>query len=376
MWQEGGKRAMKLSMKMMCIGLVALAMLGIGGIALAEGTQAAPGGALLRGRVATKSANGFTLGTGRGDVTVSVGANTRYRVPGKSQPSLDDILVGDQVLVRVQRNAPGSPAATAVVVLPPVPVGGLRGQVTAVQDATISLQVGGQVKAVLTNEKTSFHVPEKEGAKLADIRVGDRVFAIVLRQPGGTLLARQVTVLPADSRGPLSLRGRVIEVGASTLTVHVGENQVTIEVTEQTKVRVPGKPQAALSDVRMGDWVFVVGRPTGLSRIEARAIVVLPAVPVERFAVRGEVISVEGTTLSVRDARHEHTIRTDSQTQFRIGGVENPSIEDVNVGDRVAILGKPAEGGAILARRVVVGRAQQPALAEPDQLGWPESSEL
>jgi len=363
---------MRLGMRVVCIGLVALALLGVGGIALAQGTQEPAGGTFLRGRVESKSANGFPLDTTRGGVSVSVDENTHYRIPAVRQPSLHDILVGDQVLVRVRRNAPGSLSAAAVIVLPPVPVGGLKGRVTAVQGATISLEVGGEVKAVLTNERTSFYIPEKESATLADIRAGDHVFAIVLRQPGGALLARQVTVLPADSRGPLSLRGRVIEVGTSTLTVHVGEDQVTIEVTQKTRVRVPGKPQAALSDVCLGDWVFVVGRPTGVHKIEARAIAVLPAVPVERFAVRGEVISVEGTTFSVRDAGYVHTVLTDSQTRFRIGGVENPSIEDVRVGDRVAILGKPAEGGAILAR-VVVARGQQSALAEPDQEGWQES---
>ena len=373
---EGEKEAMKSSTKVLCIGLVVLVLLGAGGIALAEGTPPAKVGTLLRGRVAGRSADGFTLGTRRGDVTISVSADTRYRVPGISHASLDDIEVGDQVLVRVRKDAAGSLSAAAVVVLPPVPIGGLKGQVTAVQGTTISLQVGSEVKIVLTDEKTRYHVPGKESATLADVRVGDTALVSAPREPGGALLARRVVVLPEDARGLSTLRGRVTELDGSELRLQAGENRVAIAVSAKTRIRVPGVRRATLTHIRVGDWLLVVGKPTGPSRLEAQAIAVLPPVSIERFAVRGEVMSVEGTTLTVQEARHLHTVRTDSLTRFRIAGVENPSINDVHAGDRVAAVGMPGDGGAMSARRVIVRRAEASTASQAGQDSPPELHQM
>ncbi len=355
---------MRLKSKWLGIGLVALLLLSVTGAAMAQEPAQPPSGPAVRGRIEAKSQSGFTLSTKRGELAVSVDAGTRYRMPGVEQPTLADLQVGDTVLVLGRRNEAGEFLARWVALLPPVPVGALKGEITAIEGQTLTVATGAGEKALLTDENTQFRVPDVEQPTLADIHVGDRVFVLVEAQEGGTLLARRVAVLPEDSRGPVSLRGRVIEVAESSLKVQARQGEVTVVATEATHIRVPGVENPTLADIRVGDTVLVVGRPTGLCQVEARAIGALPPVSAHKFAIPGEVLSIEGTTLTVQDPRDTHTIFTDEQTRFRVPGVEDASIADVEVGDHILAIGQPAEDNALLARWIIVRRPQQQPGAE------------
>ncbi len=358
---------MRLSLRLLLIGLGSLLLLSIAGVALAEESPQPPRGAVLQGRVQAKSAESFTLRTRRGEVTVSVDGDTRYHIPGVQRPTLADIQVGDVVLVFGRRNEVGTLLARKVAVRPPVPVGGLRGEVKAITGQTITLTTFNGEKALLTDEHTKFDVPNVEHPKLADVHVGDRIFAVAKVQPGGTLLAKQVTVLPEGARGPLSFRGRVASIAEASLKVRVRDDEVTVTITATTRIHVLGVENPTLSSIRTGDWVLVVGRPAGLSRVEARAIAVLPAIPAGRFTVRGVVKNIQGTTLSVEDDKTAHTVLTDNRTRFRVPDVEETTIADIHLGDHIVAIGKPAEGVTILARWIGVQRAPQAQPSQPLQ---------
>jgi hypothetical protein len=71
---------------------------------------------------------------------------------------------------------------------------------------------------------------------------------------------------------------------------------------------------------------------------------------VRRHTARGEVTAIKGTTLTVETRRGDRTILTDEHTRFHIPGVENPSLEDIEVGDRIIALGRRNEAGDFVAR--------------------------
>jgi hypothetical protein len=356
---------MKVGSKLLCMGLVALLVLSVTGVATAQEEAHPPRWPVLHGRIEGKSRSGFTLSTRHGEARVSVDADTRYRVPGVEQATLANLQAGDTVLVLGRGNGAGGFLARWVAVLPPVPISAIKGEVAAIEGQALTLTNRAGDRVLLTDENTQFRVPDVEEPTLADVQVGDRVFAVVEAGEGGTLLARMVSVLPEDAPGPIHLRGRVTGVARSSLRVKVRRDEVTVTVTETTQIRVPGAENPTLADVRVGDWVLVIGRPAGLCRVEARAVGVLPPVPAHRYAIPGEVIGIEGTTLTVQDPKDTHTVLTDDQTRFRVPGVEEPTIADIEVGDDVLAIGRPAEDNALLARLIFVRRPPQPGEGEP-----------
>lgn len=347
---------MKLRRKLSFVALAAVLVLSVPGLVLAQNPAQGPKGPVLWGRIQAKSSGGFTLGTPSGEITVSVDAGTRYRVPGVEQPTLANLHIGDSVLVLGRRNEVGAFVARVVAVLPPVPIRSLKGEVTEIQGQTLTVAVPGGQKVLTTDERTVYHVPDVEEPTLVDIQVGSRVFALVDASDAEAWLAKLVAVIPQDARGPVSLRGRVTDVAETALRVRMRENVVTVAITDSTRIRVPGVENPTIADIRIGDWVLVVGHPTGLCRIQARAVGVLPPVSAHRFVVRGEVLTVAASTLTVQDPNDTHTIRTDDKTRFRVPDVEEPTILDIQVGDHIVAVGTPEDDGALLARLILVRR--------------------
>ena len=60
----------------------------------------------------------------------------------------------------------------------------------------------------------------------------------------------------------------------------------------------------------------------------------------DRGSIRGTVMDINGHTLTVRTPRGEVHVVTNNDTVFRIPGVEDPSIDDIAVGDFVVVLGR------------------------------------
>jgi hypothetical protein len=148
--------------------------------------------------------------------------------------------------------------------------------------------------------------------------------------------------------------------------VRVRENEVTVVITETTQIRVPGVEDPTVADIRVGDWVLVIGRPRGLCRLEAKVVGVLPPVPAHRFVIPGEVTGISGMTLTVRDPKDAHVIVTDDKTQFRVPGMEEPTIDDIKLGDHILAIGRPDEDGALLARLIMVRRPPEGDTGEPE----------
>jgi len=345
---------MKKGTKWLFLSLAALLLLSLPATALAQETVDRPKWPLVRGRVEAVLDAGFVLSMPHREVTVSVDSETVYRMPGVEQPGLGALQVGDAVLSLGRRDGEGGFLARIVAVLPPMPFGTVKGEVTAIEGQSLTLTTAAGNKVLHVGERTQFRVPGVEAPTLSDVDEGDRIFAIVQGQEDGSLLANMVAVIPDGALGPIGFRGRVVKVNVDALGVAVRDDEVSVEIADTTKIRVPGRQNASLADIRVGDWVLVVARLKGLCRTEATAVAVIPSVPAHRYVIPGEVVGVDGGTLTVLDPNDQHLVLTDEQTRVRIGGVEDATVADIEVGDQVLALGRPAENHSLLARLILV----------------------
>lgn len=356
---------MSKSTKLLLIGLCALLLAAVPAAALAQETADVPRWPVVRGRVEAILDSSFVLSTPQRQLTVTVDADTVYRVPGVEDAGLDDLQVGDAVLSLGRRDGEGGFLARTVGVLPPMPFGTVKGQVTAVEGQMVTVTTAAGEKVLHTDEATRFRVPGVGEPTVANIEQGDRVFAIVEAQDDESLLAKMVAVIPEGAFGPIGFRGRVVRASGGVLRVSVREDEVAVEITDTTQLRVPGVEDPSLSDIRPGDWVLVIARLKGLCHVEATAVTVIPPVPAHRYVIPGEVIDIDVTTLTVQDPNDQHLVFTDEQTQVRIAGVEDATVADIEVGDQVLALGRPAEDHSLLARLILVRRPEEAEAKQP-----------
>jgi hypothetical protein len=325
-------------------GVVLVLALSAAGVVSAQEAVQAPKGPAVQGKVEAKAESSFTLTNAQGTVSVKVNAETRYQVPAVPEPTLADIQVGDAVLVLGRQEEGGAWLARMVKVLPPLPIYGLKGEVKALDGATITVGTPEGDKVLLTDENTRYRVPQVAEPTLADIEVGDLIMAIIEAKTDGTLLARSVAVLPEGTRGPVTLRGRVSAVAENGLRLKMEKGPVAVVVTAATHIWIPNDDTPTLNDIQVGDWVLVVGRRQGQARVEAIAIGLLPPVSAHRYVIPGEVLAIDGATLTVQDAKDAHSVFTDANTRFFVPGVEEPTLADIHVGYHIMAIGKPAEG--------------------------------
>ena len=77
--------------------------------------------------------------------------------------------------------------------------------------------------------------------------------------------------------------------------------------------------------------------------------------------IRGRVVAVSGNTLTVRTPREEVAVLVDADTIFRIPGVQQPGLDDVETGNLVGAAGEWTADGSLEANVVVVLRRPQRA---------------
>ena len=201
----------------------------------------------------------------------------------------------------------------------------------------------------------------------------------------GVLLAAFVGVATAGAQGTKSVRGVVGKTGPDSLTVKVGENEMTFKVDSKTQVtarggatatrtaKSEGKPGAAYTDiVKTGQGVQVEYHEKDM---HAASIRVLPGVPPppppageqasKSATATGTVASVSGSSLSVKGTSGESTFTINEKTRVVGSGAgtkgkaiketgAKPQITDfVQTGDTVSVRYRE-DGGAKVASEVRV----------------------
>ena len=117
---------------------------------------------------------------------------------------------------------------------------------------------------------------------------------------------------------------------------------------------VPGVEDPGIEDIEEGDLVAGKGIRQEDGTFLARAIAVVPPRWIARSL--GRVTEIHGNKLVVQTWRGTFDVHTDKDTVFRVPGVEEPTIKDVNEGDIIAGRVVKQEGNKLLAKTIVVVR--------------------
>ena len=250
-------------------------------------------------------------------------------------------------------------ATTAWAANPEADGGLLRGQVTAIDGDSLTVETRRGEVTLLTDGETVFEVPGVENATLADIAIGDLVVIRAVRAENGTPLARHVTVIPDGSLDDKVLQGVITALDGDTFQLRTREGEMTVHTYESTVFRIPDVENPTIADLREKMPVAVMGQYDDADNqvFHANAVSVIPGQILKRHVVRGELTAIEGTTLVVAigpNGDEEQRVQTTEETIFRVPGVENPSIDDLNVGDRIVALGHRDENDNFVAKIVTV----------------------
>jgi len=278
----------------------------------------------MNGRVEGVNPPHLTVTTRVGSVLVLTDENTRYRVPGVEEPTLADIHAGDIVHMRLGQDPEGLLLARLVAFIPAEIV---RGEITGLDGTSIAVATPEVEVSVLTDENTRYHIPGIAEPRYGDLSVGDRVTIAALAQEDGSLLARVVTVQPELLR----FRGKVVEKGVAAFTIQTRDGEETFLTDEHTRYRVPGVENPTLDDVEIGDLVGVAALETEGGALLARLVLVGP----ETVRLNGDVTQIVGNNVKIQNPDGEVLVLTDENTRFIVPGIENPTIEDLNVGDHI-----------------------------------------
>lgn len=348
---------MKLRHKLLLTILTLTLSLGLATTAWATAPDAI--GGLLRGQVTAVAGDSLTVQTGQAKVTLLTDAETVFDVPGVENATLADIAAGDFVIVRAARNESGEPLARNVTVIP----GGsledeiLRGLVSSVDGATFQLRTGRGEVTVNTDENTLFRIHGVENATAADLKEKMPLFVMGQYGEGDEQVfnASAVATIPAEILKRYVVRGELTAIEGDTLVLSTGgdgDEEQRVQTTDETTFRVPGVENATIADLNIGDPILALGHRDENDNLIAKSVAVIPHRP-RRVVARGEVTAVGDSSLTLETPNQgEQAVIITDETRFRIPGDDNPSLDDIAVGDYVGVVGHKDDDGNLVATGV------------------------
>jgi RNase P/RNase MRP subunit p29 len=343
----------------MLVSLVLVGMLlSVAGTAWAE-ESAERGG--LRGQVVAIEGDSLLVATPAGEQQVVIThEETRFRIPGVRKPSISDIEVGDYLGAWGQRNEDGDLVASVVIVVPAELARRgyvVQGLVAAVDGFTITVETGQGERTVVTQESTRFLVPGLEEPGIGDISAGDPILALGRSDDEGKLLARVVVIVTQRQVRRHTIRGVIRAIDGDNIGLLTRRGEVRVETNSETVFRIPGVEDPGIDDLHLRDLIVVVGTWDAEEEVfSARAVTLIPRWPSHLRFLHGEVTAIDGRTIVLNALQGELAVLTDGDTVFRIAGVEEPGLDDLEVGDTVGVLVGRTDDGGLLAKVVLVRR--------------------
>jgi hypothetical protein len=274
----------------------------------------------------------LTAATPIGSVAFLTDVNTLF-FADKERVALADFAVGDVVgAVGWWEEGGGVFHAFAVARLAEDRLFPVAGTLTGIDGDTLTIETRGGLSAtVRVDAETKYHIRGVEDPGLDDLELGIHLIARGTLNPDGSL---QAQVVGAEKAGPREgrLRGEVVAIKGDTFTVHTLRGRDIVVLTDEaTEFRVPGVENPTIADLKVGDKVAGEGVAEE-GTIRATLVVVLPD---DAARLTGEVIAIDGTTLVVETASGTVNVLTDGDTVFRIRGVEEPGLDDIEIGDQI-----------------------------------------
>jgi hypothetical protein len=247
--------------------------------------------------------------------------------------------------------------APAKVKLPRI----VRGEVAALAGRALAVKAGPGLVLIVTGSETAFRVPGVDEPTIEDVDVGDHVIA--LGQGKGWVLRAQIvsTIDPDAEAGRVGGQVTLIDGFDITLNTLSGDTAV-VRTDADTLFRIPGVDEPGLADVAVGNVIVAGGTQNDDGSWQA-ILVFVPHEMERRLRLVGEVTEIEGATLSLH-TRGDRQVQllTDDETVFRVPGVEEAGLDDIQVGNRVLSVAQTREGD-LYARQVIVPPQGMPRVA-------------
>ncbi len=362
--------------------LVLSLLLGTAGVALAEGParqEEVSDQAILQqvngvvlevlpdeGKIKIQAQNPYA------EVIIHTTADTRFVIPNDPDPSIADIVRGDQIVAtgRWQAMSRTDFDARMVTVKPGVRPVEIVGVVKEVGDASLTLETRRGTISVQVNDDTEFIIPGVRLPTLADVRVGDRanVKAVPAADNAATdpVLVAQLVVIHRPQARPVELAGKVTKIGDTWFKLLSGVRTFIIDVNDDTQFVIPGVQDPTFADLQVGDKVVAKVLPPDITATYIGAHYLALVVTVHRPQPRPVVltgivtaIDLDAQTFSLELRSGEtKTIAVNGDTKFHIQGMTSATLADVRVNDRAVVNGvvDPTGVDQVLAKIVAITR--------------------
>ena len=291
--------------------------------------------ARLYGVVETVEGVELALATPVGAVTVVTDTNTRFHIPDREAPGLDDLEVGDVIGAGGWWGEESTFHAFVVAGLKADHVFPLAGELAGIDGRTLRVETHRGLATVRVDDETVCRIPGVERPGLDDLQVSQRVATRGTLNADGVLVAR-VVAAPRMQPHRRRAQGELLAVEGDTLILRVGrERRVSVLTDAETVFRVPGVENPALADLEVGDRVAGEGM-VDEGGVRAALVVVLPE---QVTRLNGEVTGIDGATLTAETLGGQVDVSTGADTVYRIAGIEDATLGDVAAGDRVSLVG-------------------------------------
>ena len=141
-------------------------------------------------------------------------------------------------------------------------------------------------------------------------------------------------VAAAATPRPL-VRGKVASLGTGSFTLSRGAVTITVDVAPSTTYTDAAVSAASFATLAVGTRVAVLGSLTGVDKVDASSVRVLPARPL----VRGKVASLGTGSFTLTQGVATITVDVAPSTTYTDAAVPEASFATLAVGTRVAVLG-------------------------------------
>jgi hypothetical protein len=225
------------------------------------------------------------------------------------------------------------------------------GVVTRVDGSKIAAATPVGSVTIIADDNTLFRISDVEDPGVDDLAVGDLVAAAGWWEERPVFHAFVVARVAGDHLFPLA--GELVAAEDDSLTVRTPHGTATVNVTPDTRYRVPGAEKPDQSDLDVGSFVKAEGTVAPDGALTAELVVGPPTPSAGRWQL-GKVGAIGDLRFVLHLPRRRVPVAVGDATRFRIPGVENPSLADLQTGDIVAVRLKAREAGTVGADLVVV----------------------
>lgn len=305
----------------------------------------------LEGTVHTITATTLTVTTSTGDVAVTLTADTRFFVNGKTATA-SDIHPGDHVEVEAQEQT--DKTLNALVVKVEQDTVHLRGVISKASSSSITVTTStGDVVVALTTS-TLIRMDGKV-VNASMLVAGGRVEIEAVRTADGSLAA--VTINLELPNALAEIEGSVTSVASDHLVVHTKSgDDVTIGVTTDTIIRGDDH-MLGLADIKVGDHVSVEARVNADGSFTALRIEVGNdqggGNNNSSVELTGVIASISTGSINVTAGGKTVVVKISTTTVLRHGST-TLSMSDLKVGNQVEVQGTLNSDGSIAATLIQV----------------------